>query len=286
MPIPTLRHLRTSRCGTNLDQDLGLQAWEGHPGLMAAPHRHNELELNFVTRGSATYFFGGRRIVLPAGSLMVFWAIAPHQLVDATPDNVMHWLTLPLSWFLHVRWPEPFRRAVLNGALVLDPAARLDEDRQFKQWQTDLARNAPEDREVVLLEAEARLKRLAARTRLADGLKKQRPSASHQQLGHAERMASFVADHCQDPLSVQEVAAHVNLHPNYAMGVFRKAFGTTIIEYLTALRIAQAQQTLVNTERTISEIALDSGFGSVSQFYVAFTRLCGRSPRAYRDSLR
>ena len=97
MPIPKLRHLRTSRSGTHLDQDLGLQAWEGHPGQMAAPHRHNELELNFVTRGTATYFFGGRRIALPTGSLIVFWAIAPHQLVGASPDSFMHWVTLPLD---------------------------------------------------------------------------------------------------------------------------------------------------------------------------------------------
>ena len=55
--------------------------------LMAAAHRHNELELNMVAQGTVVYFFGGRRVTLPANSLMLFWAIAPHQLVDAPPDT-------------------------------------------------------------------------------------------------------------------------------------------------------------------------------------------------------
>jgi AraC family transcriptional regulator of adaptative response / methylphosphotriester-DNA alkyltransferase methyltransferase len=60
----------------------------------------------------------------------------------------------------------------------------------------------------------------------------------------------------------------------------------TILEYLNTLRVAHAQQLLVNTDQSVLEIALESGFGSASQFYVNFNRLCGVSPKAYRASLR
>ncbi len=286
MPLPKRPRLLNTRSGIDLEDVFGLQSWEGHPRLMAAAHRHNELELNLVAQGTVVYFFGGRRVTLPAGSLMLFWAIAPHQMVDATSDSFMYWLTLPLSWFLHLNWAETFRRAVLNNELVIDPAASPNDSMLFTQWQADLTRNLPEDHELVLLEAEARLKRLAARLDLARSAEAPPPAASQHQMSHVEKIAEFLSAHYLEDLTVQTIAAQANLHPNYAMDIFRKAFGTTIVEYLTTLRVAHAQQLLVNTDQSVLNVALESGFGSLSQFYVAFNRLCGMSPRAYRESLR
>ncbi|MFM7173515.1 MAG: helix-turn-helix domain-containing protein [Caldilinea sp.] len=284
MPIPKQRRILQSRTGVYLEEIIGLQAWDGHPMLMAAAHRHNELELNMVAQGTAVYFFGGRRVTLPANSLMLFWAIAPHQLVDALPDTFMYWLTLPLSWFLHLNWPEPFRRAVLNSELIIDPTASPEDRQRFVQWQADLTRNQPEDREVMLLEVEARLKRLVARLDLTQ--KPLAPATSPHQASHVEKLAEFLAKHYLEPLKIPEIAAQVNLHPHYAMAVFQKTFGVTLLDYLNTLRVAHAQQLLVTTDQQILEIALESGFGSASQFYAHFNRLCGISPKAYRASLR
>jgi len=286
MPKPEHMRVLETRSGIELQEIIGLQAWEGHPRLMPAAHRHNELELNLIAQGTAVYFFGGRRVTLPANSLMLFWAIAPHQLVETTPDAFMYWLTLPLSWFLHLNWPEPFRRAVLNSELVFDPGASPEDSHLFTRWQADLTRNLPADREIVLLEAEARLKRLALRGETASQSQRELALASPHQISHAEKIAEYLAIHYLEDLKIEAVAAQVSLHPNYAMDIFRKTFGTTILEYLNTLRVAHAQQLLVNSDHSVLTIALDSGFNSTSQFYATFNRLCGLSPNAYRKSLR
>ena len=286
MPFPPPPRILNTRAGIDLQETFGLRAWEGHPRLMSSAHRHNELELNMVVHGTADYFFGGRRVSLSAGSLMLFWAIAPHQLVNASPDNFMYWLILPLSWFLHVQWPESFRRSVLNCDLLIDPLTSSNDSNLFIQWQADLTRNRSQDHEAVLLEAEARLKRLADQLDFAGNTQATPSATSQYQLTLAEKIARFLSAHYLEDLSVQTVAADVNLHPSYAMDVFRKSFGLTIIEYLTNLRVAHAQQLLVTTDQNVLTVALESGFGSLSQFYVAFKRLCGLSPREYRESLR
>ena len=56
--------------------------------------------------------------------------------------------------------------------------------------------------------------------------------------------------------------------------------------YLTQYRVAHAQQLLLTTEQSISEIALASGFSSLSRFYAAFREICNDSPKHYRQSLR
>jgi len=77
----------------------------------------------------------------------------------------------------------------------------------------------------------------------------------------------------------------VGLNPNYAAGLFLRHFGMTPTDYLTALRVAHAQRLLLSSELGVLEVALESGFGSPSRFYAAFTRLVGESPGAFRRRL-
>ena len=279
--------MQSSKIPTETWDPLGLRAWEGHPATMDYSHRHNDLELNLVTRGSVSYFSGGRRFVIPERTLVLFWAIAPHQLTESRDGTQMYWMTLPLAWFLHQNWPDRFYKAVLNAQLVYDQQVSEQDPQRFQQWQQDLSRNTAQDREVVYLEVEARLKRMAyametsARTQFPAPL----VTAGHHQ-SQAEKMAGYLAEHYLEDVSIEQVAGIVGLHPNYAMNVFRKSYGQTMIAYLTQCRIAHAQQLLVTTNHNVVQIALESGFGSVSQFYSAFHKQCGMSPKAYRESLR
>jgi AraC-like DNA-binding protein len=101
-------------------------------------------------------------------------------------------------------------------------------------------------------------------------------------LTKAERMAAFLALHYTNPLSVADVGRHVGLHPNHAMTLFKRAFGTPLVTHLIQHRISHAQRLLVTTDEKILDVALDAGFGSVSRFNAAFRRVCGCSPRQYR----
>ena len=95
-------------------------------------------------------------------------------------------------------------------------------------------------------------------------------------------MACLIAQRYTEALTVDDIGQAVGLHPNYAMSLFKKAFGTTLIEYLTHHRVSHAQRLLATTDEKIVEVAFDSGFNSISRFNEAFRRACGCSPRDYR----
>jgi AraC-like DNA-binding protein len=105
-------------------------------------------------------------------------------------------------------------------------------------------------------------------------------------LGQVEAIAAFIAQHYREAIAMPQIAAAAELHPKYAMTLFRRHCGMTVGEYLTQQRLSQAQRLLVTTDAKIVDIAYGSGFGSVSRFYAVFERTCGQSPRAYRLSLR
>jgi AraC-like DNA-binding protein len=70
------------------------------------------------------------------------------------------------------------------------------------------------------------------------------------------------------------------------MGVFQHAFGTTLLKYVTQHRLSHAQRLLVTTDDLILNIALKSGFGSLSRFNEAFRQSFGCTPREYRRTHR
>lgn len=262
------------------------------PSPMKRPDHHNEIELNMLTEGWVTYFLGGQKVRMEAGHLCVFWAAIPHQVVDFEPDTRYFVATIPLAWFLQCRLPERFNQPLLRGEVIsekLGARARPDQD-LFSQWERDLQHADEDIRHVVMLEMEARLRRMVATlpaTAPAGAHPKARARATSLQggeLSRVERMACLIAQRYVEQLTVTEIGKEVGLHPNYAMVLFKKAFGTTLIEYLTHHRISHAQRLLATTEEKIVEVALKSGFNSISRFNEAFRRACGCTPGQYRSS--
>jgi AraC family transcriptional regulator, melibiose operon regulatory protein len=103
-----------------------------------------------------------------------------------------------------------------------------------------------------------------------------------QRLQKAEAMALFISEHGDEDIAVDEVAACVGLHPNYAMSLFRKSLGLTINQFITRTRLDAAQAMLVSSEKDVADVAFRCGFGSLSRFYDAFHDKFGISPAKFR----
>ena len=271
---------------------MGLSGWHGPPPVMERFHRHNEVELNFVEEGAISYLSGGRQVSVKAGQLAVFWAALPHRLVRAEDPAIFHWLTLPLASFLQWRLPEALTQPVLHGEVVWSRTPQMSRYDQilFGHWQDDLKDGSEAGQHVLLIEVEARLRRLAVS--LASSVSRTSPSevakpvTDGEGLGKVEGMTRFVAEHYTEPVRVADVAHSVGLHPNYALTLFRRALGIGIVEYVTQHRVLHAQRLLATTDASVLEVALAAGFNFPSRFYTVFRRDFGRTPREYRALVR
>ncbi|MBD0426172.1 helix-turn-helix domain-containing protein [Aquisalinus flavus] len=261
----------------------GLTCVRWQPSVMTRPDHHNEIEVNFLTSGSVSYLIGGRKFIAEAGRLCAFWASIPHQITHYTDDCAYLVATIPLPDFLSWRLREDFVQGLLKGEVFVEPNAQsapLDL-LQMERWVVDLGGEISELHETVLLEMRSRLARLALGVSTGAG-RIYLSGLPDGGMNKVEAMACFIAQHYGDALTVQDVADHVGLHPNYAMTLFQKAFGATLVRYLTHFRVSHAQRLLITTDLSITDIALASGFNSISRFNEAFHQLSGVSPRAYR----
>lgn len=267
----------------------GLTCVHWVPSPMRRPDHHNEVELNFIESGTVTYLLGGRKTVVNAGRLSVFWAAIPHQIIDFGCDTEYFVATIPLQWFLQWRLPDHLVQPLLQGRLISETATNraVSDSQLFAHWEEDLQQSGQEVEKAVLLEMHARLVRLAINVpaqRKNTEKRNRIATVTDSGLNKVELMACYIAQHYTEPLTVKQIGDVVKLHRNYAMNLFQKTFGTTLINYLTQHRISHAQRLLATTDQTIADVAFNSGFNSISRFNNAFRRACGCPPRDYRRS--
>jgi AraC family transcriptional regulator len=89
--------------------------------------------------------------------------------------------------------------------------------------------------------------------------------------------------HLED-LTISSVANGVGVHPVHLARSFRRHFRCSPGEFTRFCRLEYAARMLTRSDRSLSEIALETGFGDQSQFSKAFLRDLGIAPGAYRSA--
>jgi AraC-like DNA-binding protein len=96
------------------------------------------------------------------------------------------------------------------------------------------------------------------------------------------RSQAYILEHLEEPIRLEDVAAHVNMSPSAFSRYFKKIMGKTFSHFVNELRIGQACRALLETERSIAEIAFESGYNNLSNFNRRFQELRGINPRRFR----
>ncbi len=98
------------------------------------------------------------------------------------------------------------------------------------------------------------------------------------------RVIFYINEHKQEPISVGDVAQAIGYNEKYLSRCINKASNLNFNTLLAMLRIDDAKTMLIETDKTILEIAMDCGFGSERTFYRYFKELVGISPKSYREN--
>jgi AraC family transcriptional regulator len=97
-----------------------------------------------------------------------------------------------------------------------------------------------------------------------------------------ERAMDFIEAHLAEPIGLKDIAASAGVTRMHFAAQFRLAMGSSPHEYLMRRRIERAKSHLLNTDKTILDVALACGFRSHAHFGAVFKRLVGVSPNGWR----
>ncbi|WP_167956973.1 helix-turn-helix domain-containing protein [Anaerosporobacter faecicola] len=96
--------------------------------------------------------------------------------------------------------------------------------------------------------------------------------------------AQYICNNYSSDLTLEDVAAYVNLSPTYFSKKFKTSTGFGFKEYLIHTRLKEAAHLLADTNDSITSIATRCGFSDSNYFGDLFRKVTNQSPRDYRKN--
>jgi AraC family transcriptional regulator len=95
----------------------------------------------------------------------------------------------------------------------------------------------------------------------------------------------YINAHLTETIPLEDLARVARLSPFHFARAFKQSFGLPPHRYHMHRRIEQAKALLATPQATVTEVGVRLGFSDTSTFSVAFRRLTGSTPGAYRRSV-
>lgn len=99
-----------------------------------------------------------------------------------------------------------------------------------------------------------------------------------------QKVFAYVEENFGNDISAEDMARLCNMSYSYFSRIFKKIMKKSFSEYLTYIRINEAEKLLVSSDMNITEIALEVGFSTSSYFIRQFKALRSISPKQYRKN--
>lgn len=249
---------------------------------------HGGPELVFVIEGEACWELENEALIpVSGGQFALFPANKKHRIVNGLyPPSHSFWIV------------------VAGASQVADPALLTREG--LNDFQSHLGRRGlTHDIEPRCMEAICELNRLmgdpriytgsslliaemraALHTVLVEGWKAQDKKLADR--GNSSLVDDFLEVLHSDPdadLNIGEVANRLGFSRSYLHNRFRKEVGMSPSDYAQRLRIKRSCSRLATTEESVTDIAIEFGFGSSQYFSRVFRKYLGTTPTEYRQQM-
>lgn len=99
-------------------------------------------------------------------------------------------------------------------------------------------------------------------------------------------MKAYIDQNYAEALTLGGLAETFYINPYYASHIFKAVMGYSPIQYITRRRIGEAQNLLIFTSSSVTQIAAMIGYDNPNYFSTVFNKLVGMSPIRYRQNWR
>jgi len=251
-------------------------------------HFHPEIELTLIVRGTGQRFVGDNISAFKEGDLVLLGPDLPHTWMSQ-PDKRRTSQSVVIQFRREFLGQSFFdgAREMSSVARLLDRSARgicfvgptRDRIARVMEQMEELS---PLRRLIKLLESLDELARAQTTTTLSsEGF---RPTLKLHEQKRIDAVSIFLNRQFVRPIDLAEAAEVARLSPRAFTRFFRRATGKTFTDYVNELRVGRACQLMLQSDKNISTIAYDAGFGNLSNFNRRFIRIKGVNPRHFRRS--
>lgn len=274
----------TYRTNVNLEN-------KSSPLLCATYHWHPELEILLVEGGRISITIEAEEFIGEPGDIFFINQGFLHTIYAQPGENTIYnaivfdlsFLSFQMYDYVQSRYLSPILSGKLKFPVKIESAHKLSST-LYNFLQKILSSN---DQHHVHYQFETKLNLLSI---LAELFKEnmfvqdseRTSSISSEQVSQIKSILSYIDCHYQEKILLDEIASICHLSPKYFSRYFKKQFGRSFTEYVNAYRIEHSLPMLEEKDFSISDVALQNGFESISYYVKVFKAVMGMTPGDYR----
>lgn len=242
-------------------------------------HQHKELELIAMVEGTADFYIDSVHYELNSGDVLVIPPYCIHR-AHLYANSYYDCICFDLS----LLWDETLRHGLEKGTITVNE--QLTSQTPHTADMHNYIRTAIKACELGgpgwEMEAIGNLSIIFGLLKRNSFFIKSNVTAPEHQF--EKSVFEYITKHFAEPITSRTVAEELYLNNSYFCRLFKKYFGSCFAEYLMEYRIEKAKFLLKNSNQSVSEIALKTGFNSFSYFGKVFKRIVGTTPSEYRKA--
>lgn len=263
------------------NQDKGVLPW----------HWHSQVEFLYVEKGEITCFINTSSIVLKEHQGIFINSKESHSILRNVGTGCIKSILLPAEFILgtdnhfYKECIKPFAHQEQYQYICLTGE---------KSWQKDVLSQMEKLRNYCSHSLEKKMSSVLFSVcciwEALAGSKEEIPVTDPSQVRspsqiRLQQMLSFIRRHYSEPIALGDIAGAANISQSEATRCFKKNLDITPFNYLIQYRLEVAKTMLQSSEMSITEIAMQCGFESVSYFDRVFRKYYWLTPKEFRGSI-
>ena len=272
--------------GTKDDPFSTYHIQNGGQSFQIPVHWHDELEIIYVKSGFLTVNISGENYIGKPGDAFVVSPGNLHFMGSQTGTVDYFTFLFPLKYIafrtddmLDDKLIEPLN----SGHLMISPEIKDTVKEQCEQLAGVYAAEIDESESKIT----GQIKKKIILLQFIHELWKKGFIVENDTTGRntvEKEMVSYIQQNYTGKILLREFGEQFHLSEKYISRYFKEHFHITLSQYLTYLRLEHAKQMLQETDISVTEVAMQSGYQNISYFIRSFKKTYGVSPLKYRKS--
>ncbi|HHV13153.1 MAG TPA: AraC family transcriptional regulator [Clostridiales bacterium] len=252
-------------------------------------HWHSCCEISYVESGSGSYFVNGRQYEMEAGDMIIFNHVEPHGWLVESEEMLMTVMVFSTELVSNLNYDylKPFVERGSNFKNKIDREELLTSDivHMVKEIYNEHQAQKQGHRLLILADM-LRILTLLIRYYQKDlepGRTTETLTDKKYNMKRLEEAFHYINSHYTEKITLKEVAESVFMSENYFSFYFKKITDTSFMDYVTGLRLKRVNELMKTTDMSMYEIAMESGFHNMANFYRIYKKHVGALPTRRRE---
>lgn len=265
------------------EYSFGVQEYEG-THFYNQWHFHPELELALIEKGSGTRLIGNHVERYNNNELVLIGSNVPHlwqsdESCTESQSMVIHFLEgfggaplvhLPEMKNIKALFEKAQRGIIFEGKTLV----------QVSEMLTTISQKQGAERFISFLQI-LHILSLSQEVRFLSNIDSQ-GLISQSDTERINQIYSFVLANFSENITIEAMSRVANLSPTSFCRYFKKCTNKTFVDFLIEVRINHACKQLIETSKPIGQIAIESGYNSLSNFNTHFKKIMKATPLNYK----